>query len=536
MCPLPLSSIKPTTRVARGATYMFIQGFASAAIGLIYFVILARILTQEEMGVYALLLFILSLPQLFGLFSLPSAATKYIPQYLAEGNYDKAKSVVTRILQISLLVSIVFFLLLFLPAEWISIQFFNKPAYVLHLRVVALSSVFNILYMVTAGFLQGLQKIRDYAALTLIYSLIQYSLSIVLISIGWGLYGVVCGWLAGLSIASIAGLFLTIRELGIREKPHELKPLFKFSLPLYFSGIIGYFINWADQLILVSYMSLLYGAEEAQRILGVYYVAIRASAVPTLFSSAIITALFPQLSALYAQQGANSLKDAFHVSSRYAVLIGFPLIIGVAVLAYPIIVLFAGSDYSEAALPLIIISFGSLVVALGIAIGPILLTLERTLIISLTAVISVILSVLFSVFALVILGLGMMGTAWARTLASIIGLGLNLYVLNHYIKVSFDKEALWKATASAVFMVFAIIIADLLRGVLETLLSSSSYQFLVFRLHLLPVYVVIGAIAYFSFLLLLKAIKKHDIELLQEYLPKGFRRVASFLELIARVK
>ena len=223
-----MTSIGPTTRVARGATYMFIQGFANAAIGLIYFVVLARILSQEEMGVFALLFFILSLPQVFGLFSLPSAAIKYIPQYLTEGNYDKAKSVVIRVLQISLLASIVSFLLLFVPAEWLSVQLFNKPNYALHLRIVALSSVFNIIYIVVAGFLQGLQKISDYAALGLIYTLIQNSVGILLLSIGWGLYGVVYGWLAGLAIASIAGLIETIRELGVVGKPHELKPLFRF--------------------------------------------------------------------------------------------------------------------------------------------------------------------------------------------------------------------------------------------------------------------------------------------------------------------
>jgi stage V sporulation protein B len=509
---------------------LFIQGIAQAFIGLAYFVVMTHILSQEEMGVYALLFFILSLPQVFGLFALPSAAIRFMPQYLAEGNYDKAKSVVMRILQTSLLVSVVSFLLLFVPAEWLSIQLFNRPDYVLHLRIVALSSVFNILYIAAAGFLQGLQKISDSAVLGIIYTLIQTSVGIFLLTIGWGLYGVIFGWLVGLSITSIAGLVETIRELGTVGKLHELKPLFRFSLPLYLSGIISYFVNWADQLILVSYMGLLYGATEAQRILGIYYVAIRASMVPALFSSAIITALFPQLSALYTQQGSSSLKDAFHISSRYAVLIGFPLIVGIAVLAYPIIILF-GFEYAEATLPLVIISIGTLVGTLGVAFGPILMALKRTAIVSVIAVISVILSVVFSIFALAVLDLGMVGTAWGRTIASLITLGLSLYVLNRYVKISFDKEALWKASTASVFMVLAIIAADLLRG----FLAPSSYQFLVIRLHLLPVYVVIGALAYFFALIALKAIKKSDIELFREYLPKGFRRIASLLERIARV-
>ncbi len=512
---------------------MFIQGFANAVYGLIYFVILARNLTQEEMGVFALMFFILSLPQIFGLFSLPSAAVKYIPQYLAEGKMDKARGVVTRVLQIALLASIVSFLVLFVPADWLSVQLFNRPDYVPLFRILALSSVFNILYVAVFGFLQGLQKMSAYATLGVMYMLIQNTLGAVLVSSGWGLYGVIYGWLIGLSVTSIVGLVITIRNISITRRPHELKPLFKFSLPLYFSGFVGYFMGWADQLILVSYMGLLYGSTTAQEILGVYYVAIRASAVPGIFSSAIVTATFPHLSALYTQQGSNSLREAFHMSSRYAVLIGFPLIVGIAALAYPIILLFAGPAYADATLPLIIISIGTLVGTLGITIGPILMTMERTLIASVLNVISVALSVVFSFIALALLGLGMIGTAWARTLASIISIVLFLYVLNRYVRITFDKEALWKSAVASGFMVIAIIATDLLRG---GFLSSGDYQFMLFRLQLLPAYVIIGAVAYFFALLLLKAFKKTDIELFREYLPRGFRRLASLLERIARVE
>jgi O-antigen/teichoic acid export membrane protein len=194
--------------------------------------------------------------------------------------------------------------------------------------------------------------------------------------------------------------------------------------------------------------------------------------------------------------------------------------------------LFAGFEYAEAALPLVIISMGTLVGTLGIAVSPILMTLERTIIVSVLSLISVILSVVLSIFALAALGLGMVGTAWARAFAGIISLGLCIYVLNRYVKISFDKEALWKASAASIFMVLAIIAADSFRG----LLSPISYQFLVFRLNLLPVYVVIGALAYFFGLIVFKAIKKYDVELFQEYLPKGFRRIASLLERIARVE
>jgi len=528
-----LTLLHPTARVARGATYLFVQGFLAAIIGLVYFVVLAHALTKQEMGIFALLSFILNLPQVLGTFALPSAAIKYISQYLAENNSQKAKAVVSRVLQMGFLTSAVVFVLLFIPAERVSSMMFGTDAYAFLLRLLAFCSIFTILNIEVTSFLQGMQKMFAVALLGVAYTIISTSLGIYLLYFGLRLYAVVLGWLAGFLIASIAGLILTIKYLGILGKPYPVRPLLNFSFPLYVSNGISFWVGWIDQLLLVSYMSLLPGGvPEAQRILGIYSVAIRAAAVPTLFSSSIITALFPQLSELYAQQGLNGIKDAFRVSIRYSVLIGFPLIVGLATLAYPVIILVGGWQYIEATEPLIIVSIAALVGTFGVTTGPILMTLERTKIASVLSVVSVILSFILSYFALAYLGLGMIGTAWARTLASFIGLVLSLYALARYVHVSFDKEAIWKASVASILIVISIVGLDVIR----MFLSPSSYHFLEFSLRLLPIYVIVGALAYFASLAGLKAIKKHDVELIYEYLPKKMRWIADWLSRIAMVE
>lgn len=478
------------------------------------------------MGVYALLSFILAFVQVFGALALPSAAVKYIAQYLAEGDSEKAKAVVVRVLQMGLLVSAIAFAALFIPAEWMSSQMFGTDTYASLLRLVAICSIFTIIYTQASSFLQGMQKMREVAIIGFTYTVIHTSVGIYLLLMGWRLYAVVIGWLAGLAITSVISLILTAKHLGFLGKPYPIRPLLNFSLPLYVAGGIGFFVSWIDQLLLVSYMGMLHGTTEAQRILGIYYVAIRASVVPGLFSNSIITALFPQLSELYTKQGLNSLKDAFRVSTRYSVLVGFPLIVGLATLARPAITLVAGWQYIEATEPLIIICIAALVGTLGVAVGSILMTLERTTIVSVLSIVSVTLSVLLSYFALAYLDLGMVGTAWARAIASIIGVALGLYLLSRYVSISFDKEVLWKASSASAFMVIAIIALDLVRKIF----STDSYEFLVIRLHLLPIYVIVGASVYFLALVMLRAIKRRDIELVKEYLPRNLKHITTWLE------
>jgi len=121
------------------------------------------------------------------------------------------------------------------------------------------------------------------------------------------------------------------------------------------------------------------------------------------------------------------------------------------------------------------------------------------------------------------LRLGMIGPAWARFLTALIGLGLGAYALKRILNVTFDREALWKASVACLAMATVVTLS-------RTLESFVSQQYL------LPFYVIVGATIYFSSLIVLKTIKKKDVELVQEYLPKGLKRLAGWLGRIALVE
>jgi len=509
-------------RVARGATYLFVQGVVSTLIGVVYLLFLVRIPETRldpppnpEMGIYFVLVFVLGLVQITGTLAFRSASTKYISQYLAEGRAKKARSVVSRVLQITLLASLILGALLFISAESLSTILFGTPEWTPLFQILAFASTFAILSPQMLGFLQGLQKFREFAAVSLSQTVTANVVGIGLLYLGWGLFAVVYGWLMGQVIAAIAGLILTYRFVGAFEKPHPIRPIINFSYPLYISGVLGFIAGWVDQLFILPYMG------EAG--LGVYGWAVRAAAVPSLISVSIVTALFPQLSELYTKRGADSLREAFHVSARYAVLVGFPMLVGLATLAHPVMVVFAGMEYAEAALPLTIICLALLPTTIGIGISPTLLTLERTKTASLVALIAIFSNAIASYVTLAHLSMGMIGSAWARFLAAFLGFGLGAYALKRILNITFDKEALWKATVASLFMVVAVTFS-------RTLESFVSQRYL------LPFYVVVGATVYFLSLAVLKAIKKRDVELVQEYLPGGLKRLAVWLGRMAFVE
>jgi len=214
-------------------------------------------------------------------------------------------------------------------------------------------------------------------------------------------------------------------------------------------------------------------------------------------------------------------------------MIGFPMIIGLATLAYPVMILFAGWGFVEAAWPLTILCLSMLPSALGVAMGPTLLTLERIKEVSLTSVVHIVSEA--AVSYVLIVPLGMPGAAWSRVAASAISFSLTAWFLKKAIGIAFEKETLWKSSVSSILMVLAIVSLDILRQYIAYGAIHIS-QFLVFSLRFLPVYVAVGAVAYLLSLIALKTIKKHDIDLLRDYLPRGLKWIASWLGRIVRIE
>jgi len=515
--------LRPGAHVARGATYMFVGGFAVSVIGLFYIAFLTRTLSKEagEMDVFAILNLFIAAAQTFGILALTSAAVKYIAQYLAEKQVDRAKSVASTVLKICLVAAILFSSILFFSAEWLS-RLFNAPSGLF--QVLALFTFLDVLYLALVSFLQGLQKMFSMSLIAFVFAGLQSLFGTVFILMGWDkLLSIVYGWIIGVFVSVLMSLTLVHRYLGVSKESHPIRPLIAFSSPLYLSNILAFFVSWIDLIFVYSLL--------AQGITGAYYVAVRASVVPGLMFSSIIAALFPHLTELYARDGAKSLKTAFHTSTRYAALLGFPIIIGLATLAYPIIVLFAGEKYVEAAFPLIIVCISTLPTTLGVAISAILMATERTKTASTITILSLFSEIITLYIFLAYLNLGTPGAALSRVISAFIGFALGIFALRKSPRLSFDKDALWKGSTSCVIMVFAIVLLDLARQYF-----TSSQGFLIFSLHFLPIYVVVGAVAYFLSLIAFRAIKKEDIELVHEYLPSSLKPIAKWLERIARVE
>ncbi len=219
--------ISPQTQVARGATFIFLQGLLNAGLGVLYVWFLLHtkeitgqlLFTEADFGFFTMLSFMLTLASTLGVLALTSASVRYVAQHMAEAKEEKARSVINRVLQVSIVTSSIIVVVLFALVCWLS-NTFNSP--ILVFQLLPLTAAVQIFYTQTLGFLQGLQKLRTMALISISYPVVHYSVSILLVYAGFGVLGIAASWLLALSLSSATALLATSRYIGYRDRPTVL--------------------------------------------------------------------------------------------------------------------------------------------------------------------------------------------------------------------------------------------------------------------------------------------------------------------------
>jgi stage V sporulation protein B len=488
-------------RVAKGASYLFIQGLIANACSLLFLIIAARILPVSNIGAISAFGIIASLFMTMGTFAVPSGATKYISEYLGKGEQRTAKDVFEKCLRFGLLTTIIISFLCLALSGVISTLALSDPSLEPIIRVLALDIGALIFNAVLSGILFGLQKFHVIALVGIATSTLKLLASIYFLDVGLKLLGVVIGWVIADLVSAIILLLLTSRSFRKVSNSNELPfgEILRYSLPLYGSSIIAYFSSTIDRFVVLSLSNL--------TVLGIYSIAMAAVNAIGIVSSSIGNSLFPQMAQLQGLHGRDALKEASVKASRYVFLIFMPLAIGLLATAYPTIELFFGESYTSGSLPMIIVSIVVALTSASVIIGNLLLSLGMTRTILEASVISVAIGA--AVSALLVSPLGSIGAAIGRAALLSASFAYSAYTLRTAFGLYLDISAFKKSLICSGIMAIGVIIAQLL--------LSGKYM--------LPIYIAIGVIIYVLTLRISKALTYQDVQLLNEILPSRFHRL-----------
>lgn len=494
-------------KVTRGASYVMVQRVLMHLVGFFFYVIAPRYLSLANIGVISLLSFIITMLPLLGSLALPSAAVKYISQFIGSGDSEKAGSVSSTVQRIVLVSSVVItacslpVLLVFVPISLTALIAICLTAF-----TIAVAGVYR-------GFLQGLGQFGKFAVSMVFGSAtVGRVLSIILIVFGLGLTGVVLGWLMGGVFGVLAGYFFFRGQLPTSSHGFDLKTLLSFSAPLLLLNSSNLILGYSDRILFLSLTN-------DYTVLGIYDLTTRALAPVVLISLSISVTIFPALSEMYGK-GREKFSGALSTSMRYLTMLILPVCFGLTLIGSDYLAFIFGWGggignviFSIFCLAFILNAYTTLFLSALSALG-------KTVSVAKVGLISSGVNLLL-VCILVPL-MNVLGAALARATMTVAYTILMLYEIRKEVKVRLNMHTLAKSLFSTAVM------ASILLLMREFILGD-------FPIVNIVISVPTGLIIYLFSLMALKESRKEDFSLLRGVLPRFFHPLIDLIQKLTTI-
>lgn len=447
--------------VARSTFFLGIGQGMSALISALITVVIARLLQPTNYGIYQAALLPAMLMGTFADMGAGVAATHFIAhaRRLEDnfGGYIKAALIMAIFPGAFLAIGLTLF------APFLSDTLLQKPDLTNLVSLTSLMVMATSIINVSNGIYLGLERTEYMALMTMLYSLIRNSLSIMLVMLGQGVLGALLGQISGSIIIAILNLLLILSKFNYADHVvQKFRPLLSYSLPYAGSVIINVVINRFYYFLGIRFLSY-----EEYGFLSASLVSIGGMAIVV---ASVAGALLPSFSKFLENEKA-AIRYAFRLSVRYASLLILPMTIILYGFSESFIAFLFGEHYMKAAVYLSILSIPYFFAITGVGVvRPALLGLKKTKIVLTINFIALSCSFIWLIyFSREFTGLNIV---IAISVSAILGTILGLIYLWFEYKASIDWIFAGKSA-------IATLIVILCCNVFKTLISVSLLRFFI---------------------------------------------------------
>lgn len=424
--------------ILRNTIFTIIARFVHLAATMVTIPVMMHYVGQARYGIwaasFALVDYFTLLDMGFG-----AATIKYTAQYAAHSNTERIGSIITT----ALLFYLSLVPLILIPYGFAAsvVSFFNiapehKADAVFLVKGVLILFMMNQIMSVFRNVLIGIQRFDIHNLFRIGYTFSYMVGTILILSLGWGLRGVVI--LIAIMRLIIAGgqalwLFIQMPEIGSsigRFDRDIFKDLFRYGIKLQITSISGLFNFQLDKLLIGRFLTM--------ELVAFYEIGSKIALFVRYIPAMIVAPLVPAASELSAI-GDQARLNAMHLrGTKYVVSLSAPIVAYIIAMAPAIMAFWITlDDYTYSVLALRMLAFGyffssltGVVNSIGRGLGALNYEMLASLFIAIT---NLTLSITF------ILIWGFMGALLSTTMTLIMGHTLLLYRFNQYIGTSFRK-------------------------------------------------------------------------------------------------
>jgi len=498
-------------RILKGSMFLSLGSVLITIIDTIAFAIIARILSQVEMGVAIAFELIYSAAILISDFGFTTALIKYISEF--RGSKRDYKPLISAGIILRVLIATSIALLCISASPHISLILLKTEKYSYLFLLVGINIIITCLNSTLRSILWGLNEIKKIVAIDLFNTFFGQIVILALLLSGWGLTGYFIGLVTRGFLYTSACLFFLFKTKHIKKYPFRtilknIKQLAQFSLSVFANSIVNFSYEWFDKGIILSYLTL--------SDLAIYGVAYKIYRILHKFPENIRTTLFPLYGEHYGEKDFQSISSIIKKVIRYQSLMYTPIAIGLAVIAPYAITLFVGEQYVSADIILVIFCIFSTSIIFNPNFSNLLFIFNKPQSVFLLNLAQIIISLAITPIFLIYLNLGITGIALVKATAIPITVVLFYLHTRKILSIEFDKEALSKGFLSGFIMALTV-------KIIVTLFPAA---------HMVPIYIAVGGTTYFIMLKLTRAINNEDIELASEVLGEKLKPVIRIMRIL----
>ena len=295
------------------------SGLITKILGFIIRIIYTRIVGEEAISLYTIVMPTYSLLITFATLALPLAISKLVAE-----NKKRPQKILINSSFIIMLVNIALILIIFLSGEFIAVSLLKEPRATKLIYAMALTIPFISISSILKGYFFGKQKMFPNALSNIIEQIIRIILIILIIpklmnkSIIYAVMGLILMSIASETASIITFLCFAPKKFSIKKS--DIKPdlatfndILSISIPTVSSRLVGNIGFFFEPILLTNI--LLYSGFSNSYILANYGAynayAISLLTLPSFFIMAICSSIVPEISKFYSRNNLTWVRKRF---------------------------------------------------------------------------------------------------------------------------------------------------------------------------------------------------------------------------------
>lgn len=399
----------------RGIWWSTIERFAVQTVSFILGLIIARLLSPSDYGVIAMLAVFIAISQTFVDSGFSTALVRKI---------DRSESDNSTVFYFNIVVGLAVYVVMFFAAPFIA-EFYQTPLLTPVTRVVSVTLIFSSFCVVQQALLTAKMDFKSQAKISLLSAIISGGVGIALAYYGYGVWALVVQTVvASLLRMVLLWVFSRWRPRAPFSKS-SFRELFSFGSKLLASGLLDTIYN--------NVYTIVIGKLFSAASLGLYSRANQFAQFPSSNITGIIQRVtFPVLSSI--QNEDERLRINYRKLIRMSGFIIFPLMIGLAAVANPLIEILLTEKWIGAVIYLQIICFAMMWFPIHAINLNLLQVKGRSDLFLRVEIIKKIIGI--SILCITI-PMGLLAMCYGRVVSSLLALIINTYYTGKLINVGF---------------------------------------------------------------------------------------------------